>query len=726
MLNKIKFYKQLDKMDCGPVCLKMIAAYHGRTLDLQMLKGYCQINRDGVSLLGISSGAEQIGFQSKAIKGDIKSLLNEVDPCILHWNLNHFVVFYRLHNKKFVVADPAKGIITYSEDEFKEHWYGEDNSGVALILKPSPDFFLLKDSVKSNTGFSRFYRYILEYKKLLFQLFFGFLCGSLIQVFLPFLTQSIVDVGISSKNLEFINLVLIAQFSFLICRTFIEFLRSWILFHISSRLNIIILTDFLGKLLKLPISYFERKATGDILQRMDDHKRIEMFLTGQTLNIGFSTFNLIVFSIILAFYNTQLILIFVLGSIIYGIWIFAFLSRRKEIDYKRFDVLSQSQSATIQLIQGIQEIKLSGSEKKKRWNWERLQVKLFKFNIKSLALGQYQQAGSVFINEGKNLLMIYVVAKTVLSGEMTLGEMIAIQFIIGQLSNPIEQFLLFTQSYQDAKISLERLNEIFLLKNEEDPSTQDISELQPNSDIKIENLTFSYPGGDPVLRKINVNIPFGRTTAIVGASGGGKSTLLKLLLSFYQIHEGTIKIGGIDIQRFSPQFLRMKCGVVTPDSFIFSDTILGNITLDKSPVRSEDLNNALLLACLDEYVKSLPLGVNTMIGDDGCGISQGQRQRILIARAIYKSPDLFLFDEATNSLDTDNEKKIAKNLEKVFLGKTVIIVAHRLSTVRHADNIIVLDKGVVAEQGTHKELILQKGKYYKLVENQLDLSAKDK
>ncbi|MDX3914864.1 MAG: peptidase domain-containing ABC transporter [Pseudosphingobacterium sp.] len=721
MSKKIKFHRQLDQMDCGPICLKMVAAYFGKSISLQQLRDYCQINREGVSMYSIADAAEKIGIHTRGVFLPLSELKEAPMPAIIHWDQNHFVVLFKHRKGNFTVADPGMGIIWYSEQEFLQHWGQDKGNGIALLLDPTPAFFKSEEEEEKKSGFGKFFMYMFRYKKLLAQLFIGFLVGSFLQILIPFLTQSIVDIGIPTQDMALINLLLIAQFALLIGRTGVDFIRSWILLHISTRLNIFVLTDFFSKLMRLPISFFDSKKTGDILQRIDDQKRIESFLTGQTLNIGFSIFNLLIFSMVLAFYNLKVFGIFILGTVLYGVWIYVFLERRKQLDYKRFDISAKTQSTTIQLVQGMQEIKLSGTEKKKRWDWEHLQAKLFHFNVRSLALGQYQQAGGVFFNEGKNLLIIYVVATAVISGDMSLGGLVAVQYIIGQLSSPVEQFLSFVQSYQDAKLSLERLNDLYELEDEEGESKLLYNELPESVTISLKGVSFSYPGGKPVLTDLTLYIPQGKTTAIVGVSGSGKTTLVKLLLGFYQSYHGDIKIGDISLEQFNPKFWKLQCGVVMQDSFIFSDSIEANITLSEKPVDKSLLKKAIQMACLEDFVRLLPNGLKTQIGAEGNGISQGQKQRILIARAIYKQAPFVFFDEATNALDANNEKAIIENLNSFFVNRTVVVVAHRLSTVKTADNIVVLDGGGIVEQGTHHHLLGLKGKYYELVSNQLEL-----
>jgi ATP-binding cassette subfamily B protein len=574
-----------------------------------------------------------------------------------------------------------------------------------------------------KSGFKFLFSYLRAYKKFITQLILGLIIGSVLQLVLPFLTQSIVDKGISNQDLDFVTLIIIAQLVLIAGRTSVNFIRSWILLHLSTRLNISLISDFLIKLMKLPVAFFSTKITGDLIQRIQDHRRIENFLTTQTLNTLFSFVNLIVFGIVLGIYNLNILLIFLLGSGLYIGWILLFMKRRRELDHRRFAQLSDNQSNLIQLITGMQEIKLQNCEKQKRWEWESIQARLFRVNIKGLSLQQYQQAGGVFINEVKNVIIIFIAAKAVIDGSMTLGMMLAVQFIIGQLNSPIQQLINFLHTSQDAKISLERLGEIHNKDDEEDLTAPKVSILPEKADLNLDSLYFQYEGPHSpyVLEDINLKIPENKVTAVVGASGSGKTTLIKLLLGFYPPVDGNIKIGDIHLNNFSNRAWREKCGVVMQDGFIFSDTIANNIAVSDETVDKEQLLHAVKTANIQDYIESLPLGYNTKIGKDGIGLSQGQQQRILIARAVYKNPEYIFFDEATNALDANTEKVIMENMEQFFQGRTVVVVAHRLSTVKNADQIVVLDKGNIVERGTHTELTKKKGAYYELVKNQLEL-----
>ena len=729
MINFPSFL-QHDAMDCGPTCLRMIAKSYGKNFSIDELRTRSYITREGVSLLGISDAAESVGFRTMGVRISFGQLKKQAQlPCIVHWDQDHFVVVYKIKKGKVYVADPAFGKLTYTENEFRQHWLATvskgEEKGICLLLEPTPEFFKEEDEKVNRTGFRFLTSYLKPYRKLLIQLLLGFLMGSVIQLILPFLTQSVVDVGINNQDIPFIYLVLIAQLFLFISRMSVEFLRSWILLHISTRINISIISDFLSKLMKLPLGFFDTKMVGDIMQRIEDHQRVERFLTAQSISILFSVFSLVIFAIVLLIYSLKIFLIFLLGSILYFAWVYLFMHKRRQLDYKKFAQLSDNQSKLIQLIQGMQEIKLNNYETEKRWEWERIQARLFRVNVKGLSLEQYQDAGSVFINETKNILITIVAATSVISGSITLGMMLAIMYIIGQLNTPLKQLIRFMHSAQDAKISLERLSEIHEKEDEEIPGVPKSTILPENKTISITNVSFRYDGprSPQVLKNIDLEIFDKKTTAIVGTSGSGKTTLLKLLLGFYLPNDGEIKIGGTRLQNYSQKLWRQKCGVVLQDGYIFSDTIARNIAVSNEGIDKERLLHAVHLSNIQDYVENLPLGYNTKIGQEGVGLSQGQKQRILIARAIYKNPEYLFFDEATNALDAKNEKTIMENLASFSKGKTVIVVAHRLSTVKNADQIIVLDKGEIVEKGKHDELIKLKGNYYNLVKDQLELGS---
>jgi len=731
---KFPIYQQLDAMDCGPTCLRMVAKYHGRSISLDHLRNKSEYGKEGVSMLGLADAAESIGLKSIGTKLSFEQLIKDAPlPAIIHWDQYHFVVLTPASTtKKMVIADPAKGIVTLTKTEFLKHWLSTNEGGIgkgtALLLEPTPQFKTIDFSggeEKENTsiGWRFLLRYVKEHRGFFLQILLGLFIGSLLQLIFPYITQSIVDTGISTHNLGFVQIMLAAQLMLLFSQTVIEFIRSRILLHISTRINISLLSGFWAKLLKLPMQFFDSKHPGDIIQRISDHHRIENFLTGTALNTFFSIFNLLIFSVVLLSYNTFIFIIFCAGSLLYLLWIRIFLKFRRQLDHKRFAIAAKENNATMQLVYGMQEIKLNNAENTYRWAWEGLQAGLFKLNFKSLSLNQYQQIGAFFINQSKNIFITYIVAKLVIEGSLTLGMMLAIQYIIGQLNSPIEQLIGFTQQAQDAKISLERLNDIHTLEDEEPANKQFAHTIPATHDIILKNLSFTYPGAgnEPVLKNINVTIPQGKVTAILGMSGSGKTTLVKLLLRFYEHYKGDIHLGNASFKTISPKYWRSISGAVMQDSFIFNDHIQKNITVTDERVHEERLMQACRTANILPFIESLPLGFYTKLGAEGNGISGGQKQRISIARAVYKNPQFVFLDEATNSLDANNEKVILENLQQFFKNKTVIVVAHRLSTVKNADKIVVMEHGEIVEEGTHIELALKKGKYYELVKNQLEL-----
>jgi len=720
----------------------MVAKYYGRSYTLQNLREKSFITREGVSMLGISDAAESIGMHTQGVRITLKQLMEDVPlPCILHWNQNHFVALYRLspvpspiwrggQGVRFYIADPAGQKYVMNEEEFCRCWYSSKNqgkdTGTALLLQPSPDFYDYEDDKeKQQKNLGYFFRYLLPYKSQYFQIITGMILGMLLSLIAPFLTQAVVDQGIGNNNLPFITLILIAQLVLSITQMGMGFIQNWIALHTNTRISIALISDFLTKLMKLPIRFFDAKNIGDILQRIGDNGRIQGFLSGTTLSTLFSFVNFFVFAPIMAYYNFTILLVFLVGNTFYIAWILSFMRYRRKLDFKRFAQSSANQSNLVQLVTGMQEIKLNNCEKQQRWKWERIQVKLFKISIESVALGQYQQIGSIFFSQTTGLLISFLSAKAVVEGSITLGMMMSISYIIGQLSGPVGAIIGFSQSLQDAKISLERLNEIHNKEDEEQTVESKINVIPENKTIRVEHVCFSYDGAERnyVLEDLNLEILENKVTAIVGASGNGKTTIIKLLLGFYPPIKGKITVGGTPLDEINPHLWRQKTGAVMQDGFIFSDTIANNIAAGEEEIDKKGLLHAVETANIKEFIESLPLKYNSKIGMEGNGVSQGQRQRLLIARAVYKNPDFLFLDEATNALDSNNEKQILDNLSRFYKGKTVVIVAHRLSTVQNADNIVVLDKGKVIEEGTHKELTEKRGAYYTLVRNQLELGT---
>lgn len=738
MKKPFPVFTQHDAMECGPTCLRMIMAYYGRTYSLERLREMCNICRDGVSLWGIAEAAEKLGMHTTGVEATVQQLVDEVPlPCIVHWNQQHFVVLYGIKRTKdglvFQVADPVGHRIDYTEREFVRCWASDTEdgqpAGIALMLEPTPDFY--RDEISEDDSDSKARKrslmfllsYLRPYKQLIVQLFVGLVVVSLLELVLPFLTQTIVDFGISRQDLGFIYLVLIAQLMLTIGTTSVGFIQSWILLHISTRVNLSLLSDYLAKMMRLPFSYFDTRLTGDILQRIGDHNRIETFLTSTSLSLIFSLFNIVIFGAVILVYDWRIFLTFFIGSALYVGWVTLFMRRRARLDAKMFAQHSANQSKIVQLIDGMQEIKLNTCEQQKRWEWEHVQARIFRLNIKGLIIGQYQESGATLINEVKNLLITALVAMFVLQGDMTLGMMMSVQYIIGSLNGPVNQLVDFMRRYQDARLSLERLQEVYEKDDEVTSGRQLITDVSADSDITIKHLTFRYDklNDNPTLDDINVVVPHGKTTAIVGLSGSGKTTLLKMILGFYQPDSGEVVVGSSNLENYDKREWRKRCGVVMQDGFIYSDTIARNIAAGFDTIDVDRLVKAARVAEIDDYIRKLPLTYNTKIGAEGNGLSQGQKQRILIARAVYKNPDFVFFDEATNSLDAQNEHSIIQNLDGFLRNRTSLIIAHRLSTVVNADNILVMSGGRIVESGTHAQLLAQHGIYYELVKNQLNV-----
>lgn len=722
------FVKQPDAMDCGPACLKMVAGFYKMSFSLETLRKKCYITKEGVSFLGLSEAADSLGFRTIGVKIKYDMLSENVPlPCIVHWRQKHFIVVYKIGKDKVWAADPAVGLVKFSVAEFLEGWTSTlidgKHAGLCLIIEPTPALFKNENEKDISTGFRFLFKYFNLYRKYLYQLILGLILGSCIQLVIPFLTQSIIDIGLNNNDIQFIYLILFAQLALVFGRMSVDFIRGWLLLHIGARVNVAVISGFLQKIMSLPISFFDTKLTGDILQRIEDNNRIEEFLTSASLNILFSFFNLVIFGIVLAVYSFKILLLFLLGSFLYILWVSLFMKSRSRLDHLRFKQMSVAGNKLINIVNGMQEIKLTQSELSMRWDWERLQAALFKLKVKGLSIIQYQSAGATLINEVTNILITIVAATAVLKADMTLGMMLAVQFIIGQLNVPISQIIGFFRMSQDAKMSLDRLAEVHNLDDEETDPEEKVRKLPEKKDIYFNGLSFQYEGPRSpfALKDIDLFIKENKITAIVGTSGSGKTTLLKMLLGFYQPVAGEILIGDLRLSNLSLKIWREKVGAVMQDGFLFPDTIAANIAPGAGDINEESLIKAVDIANIRGFIESLPLGYNTKIGANGHGLSEGQKQRLLIARVIYKNPDIIIFDEATNSLDANNEKVIVENLTQFFEGKTVIVVAHRLSTVRGADQIVVLDSGRITETGNHESLITKKGAYYSLVKNQLEL-----
>ena len=728
-LNRFPVERQFDTMDCGAACIKLIAKFYGKYYSLQYLRDKCGVSKEGVSFLDLSFAAEEIGLRTLSLKMKPDEFYLKVPlPCIIHWNNSHFVVVYKVSKKSVYISDPAKGLIVYDKETFQKKWqkYGTDK-GLVLAIEPQADFKLREpgEKLERKKTFESMLGYFTPYKKSFLNLLLVMLVVTVLQGFMPFISKAVIDIGIQTHDLDFINIVLIANVILILGITLSNAVRDWILLHVTARINVALISDYLMKLMRLPITFFETKMTGDILQRASDLERIRMFIMNNSLSLIFSTLTFIVFAIILCIYSPFIFYIFLAGSAIYVSWIFIFFSVRKKLDWEYFDLISKNQSYWVETIESMQDIKINNYEKAKRWKWEAIQARLYKVNVRSLSVNNLQNSGAGLIDQVKNLFIIFYCAKAVIAGEITFGVMISVQFIIGMLNGPVNQFIQFIIAAQMAHLSFLRLNEIHQLANEDDDGGINNISLPENKSLILDNVSFSYSRHSPlVVKNVSIVIPQGKITAFVGDSGSGKSTILKLLLRLYKPTYGEINIGAMNLKNISLKQWRDSCGAVLQEGKIFNDTILNNIVLDDEKVDYNNLKYAVETANITAEIEQLPLGYQTIMGEMGRGLSGGQKQRILIARALYKNPEYLFFDEATNSLDSINEQKIVASLETVFQGKTVIIVAHRLSTVVKADQIIVMQNGGVVEVGDHDSLIQKRGRYYELAQAQVSLSDK--
>lgn len=717
-------------MDCGATCLRMVARHFGRNYSLDFLRELTFIGKQGVDLFSISEAAEKIGLQTLAVRVPIHRLLTDLPlPCIAHWDEDHFVVVYGVKGDTILIADPAHGKVKLSVEEFLYHWAEEEEDGfpvgVLLLLETTPEFFTREEEVVDRSRIRYLLPYFTRYQQLMVQLTLGLVVGILIQLFVPFLLKSIVDVGINRADINFIGIATISLGVLLISQLIVELFRSWILLHVGARVNITLVSDFLIQLTKMPLRFFETRLTGDLLQRIADNERVQRFLTSTSLMSFFSILTFFAFTIILAIWSPIILAVFVIGTVAAGLWVMLIGRWRKKSDNQQFDQLTENQGSLMELINGMRDIKLHNAEKQKRWAWERVQAKLFRVSLKTRQLEQVQRTGSAFFNEGKNLLIIALAAQQVMVGNMTLGMMVAIMYIVGTQQAPINRMVEFLRSFQEARMSLERMNEIHLRVKPENHGNKVVTLLPENGDLVVEKVTFQYhgPGSKKVLKNVSLRIPKGKLTAVVGTSGSGKTTLIKLLMNLYHPTEGFVRLGDISLANIDSRLWRSKCGGVLQDGYIFQDTIARNIALGDEIIDKNKLLKAVKAANIQSFVEALPLGYNTVIGREGQGLSEGQKQRLLIARMVYKDPEYLFLDEATIALDPYNELLIMENLDDLFRDATKVVVAHRMSTILEADNIIVLEDGELVEQGNHEELTYVQGAYYQLVKNQIELGG---
>jgi len=714
----------------------MIAKYYGKTFQLERLRQACNITMEGVSVRGIVEGAEAIRIQALPASIDFETLHKEAPlPCITYWRDRHFIIVYDISDNWVYVADSLHGHLKYTKEEYIKAWQNRkddklEDKGIVILLEPSPEFYKQEGDTKDKKGLGLILSYLKVDSKYVVQIVLGLLGGTILQLSFPFLTQSIVDKGIATGDIGFIYVILIAQLTLMLSSSFFSLIQGWLLLFVGSRASILIATDYLRKLLKKSLSFFDAKTSGDILQRITDSSRIERLISSAPGTI-FSYFNAVIFLFILLYYDLTIFLIFCLGIFLYVLWVKHFMKKREELDYKRFEENSGTNTSLMQIVDGIQEVKVNNSELRRIWSWEEIRIRLYKTSISNLKLVQFQTIGGSVINEFKNITITFLAAKGVIEGEITLGMMLAIQYIVGQINVPLNSFVGFLRDIQDAKLSLERFTDIDFNSDEEKTLNKEglIRVKKEPEDSIINNLSFRYGGhrSPMVLKNINLTIPKGKVTAIVGMSGGGKTTLLKLLLKLYMPTEGSINIGNVNLNYIDTHSWRSSCGSVMQNGYIFSDTVARNITESNSfgDYDEEKIINAVKVANIYDFIEQHPAGYNARIGPlgaSGRSLSGGEAQRILLARAVYKNPNYIFLDEATSALDANNEMEIMGNLKAFYENKTVVIIAHRLSTVRDAHQIVVLKDGEISEVGNHEDLIKNQGQYYSLVKNQLEVS----
>ncbi|KFF25120.1 peptidase domain-containing ABC transporter [Chryseobacterium vrystaatense] len=721
--NRFKFRYQKDRMDCGPVCIQMISDYYGKKYDLNFLREICNYGKQGVTINSLKGAAEKIGYDAHVIKAGLDEI-NDLDlfPYILHWGNDHYVILLKFTKKSAVIADPGYGILSVSKEIFKKNWY-KNNKGVAVVLSPAE--LLESNEPKRTSLFGYTSKYLKKHKKEILKIAATLLIINTLTFLLPFITQKIFDDGIAHTDKKMIYYLILSQLFIYIGIYLSEIYRNWIAVKLGGNISIEIIYNFFKKLIKLPIHFLETKVVGDYNQRIQDSEKIEAFMTSQSITSIFSMLTIIVYLIVMSIYNFNLFFLYISITLVSVAVSLYFLKKRRLYDYLIFKEKANIQNLTFEILNGITEVKLNGLEDVKLNQWKNYQNLALKLNVDLAKIGQQQYISFSALNQIKNLSITLVSSILVIDGLLSLGELLTISFIVGQLNSPIDQLISFFRDVQDSKLSMERISEIEDQKDEDNEKDANLKEVENENSIIFRNVSFSYNSTDRVLDNINIEIPENKITAIVGASGSGKTTLIKLILKFYERYSGDIFIKGVNIKNVTSASIRKSIGTVMQDGYLFSDTIEGNIAGETIMDNEEEYQAlkqmAYQLSNAEEFISRLPLRDQTKVGSYGINLSGGQEQRLIIARALFKNPDFLILDEATSALDTKNEKTIHNNLKLFFKNKTVLIIAHRLSTVRNADNIIVMDHGKVIEQGEHRELLDKKNKYYELVKNQLEL-----
>ncbi|MEE1298103.1 MAG: peptidase domain-containing ABC transporter [Muribaculaceae bacterium] len=722
-MYKIKAFRQLEHSDCGITCIRIIAYFYGVDIPLKFLRSICDISRVGISIRDILSATKKIGFEANAVKVSAEDILKMPLPAILYWENKHYIVLYKIKNNKFYIADPGRGKLILDNEEFLNSWLYGNSMGLAIVLAPKEEFynidFGIKDSSESGL-FKLAKKSISKHLKRFIAVIVLSIVVMLADMITPLIFQSTIDEGIEGKDINLVWVLCLSQFLIFIGYSLSDNVINIILTKTGLKVSIDMMNEYLSKLISFPISFFDRKVNSDFIQKIEDQNRIKNFLIDFPSSAFLTGINIVVFSAMLIYYNYIIFLILLAATFLGFLWTKTFLQKRENIDYSYFYYSSNNRNNIYELINGMQEIKINNAHNIRIAKWKETQLKINELSFKTVLLKMLVNGGNSVLSRIKDIIITGACATLVIKGNMSVGEMMTISYITGRLSSPFSYILNSLNTMQDATMSYERIDEIINKPLDNKSKYKEHDNIQS---IIFSNVSFKYPGSySPyVLKDINITIPQGKVTAIVGCSGSGKSTLLKLMLGFYIPQKGDIYAGKYNMSDIDTDNWISRCGVVMQNGFIFSGTILENIALSDSKPDINRVKYVTNLACINEFIDTLPMGYHTKIGVTGVELSGGQKQRILIARAVYKNPSFIFLDEATNALDAKNERVIVENLNEFYKGRTVVIVAHRLSTVKNADNIIVLEGGRVAETGNHESLIAQRGAYFNLVRNQLEL-----